>query len=56
MCAYIANEVGCPPERAAPTCIRSRPPRSCEVIAINGPTYRLKNRLATVGTEVAAAS
>jgi DNA replication protein DnaC len=26
----------------------------CEVIAINGPSYRLKNRLAAVEAEVAA--
>ena len=28
----------------------------CEVIAINGPSYRLKNRLAAVETTVASAT
>jgi DNA replication protein DnaC len=28
----------------------------CEVIAINGPSYRLKNRLSAVGTTVKTAT
>lgn len=36
------------------TAILDRLLHHCEVIAINGPSYRLKNRLAAVETEVAA--
>jgi DNA replication protein DnaC len=36
------------------TAILDRLLHHCEVIAINGPSYRLKNRLAAVTTEIAA--
>jgi hypothetical protein len=36
------------------TAILDRLPYHCEVIAINGPSNRLKNRLAAVETEVSA--
>jgi DNA replication protein DnaC len=38
------------------TAILDRLLHHCEVIAINGPSYRLKNRLAAVGTSVKAAT
>ncbi len=36
------------------TAILDRLLHHCEVIAINGPSYRLKNRLAAVETKVSA--
>ena len=38
------------------TAILDRLLHHCEVIAINGPSYRLKNRLAAVGTTVTSAT
>ncbi|WP_220447676.1 ATP-binding protein [Nonomuraea diastatica] len=37
------------------TAILDRLPHHCEVLAINGPSHRLKNRLAVVDTHITAA-